>query len=146
MGDFLNFAYDLNDPDLSYLISNTQIDKELQNKNLIDSFVNDTKYDLNYGDKNSKRYYFIEDLINQYQYREIPHQQSQLRSGFIQYIFLPSDPGELVDHLKLIVLEKVGRNDNPHFNEQIISITDKLLKYECIRTHQHQKITHYFSM
>ena len=57
-----------------------------------------------------------------------------------QYIFLPSDPDELVDQLKLLYFEKVGGNDNPQLNEQIIAIVDKLLEYECISPSQHQNI------
>ena len=117
-------TYNLNDPDFSFFITNVQIDKEIQNENLIYNFLKDMKYDLNYGDKKLKRYYFIKHLIIQNTY-----QQSQLGSGLNQYtrasspskssictgqrpvnpvvcIFLPSDPDELVDQLKLIVLEK----------------------------------------
>ena len=129
-------SYNLNDPDLSYFITYTQLDKELQNENLIHSFLNDMKYNLNYGDKKSKRYYFIKDLIIQYTYRD---QQSQLGSG-LNFIFLPSDPDELVDQLKLLYFEKVGGNDNPMLSEQIIAITDKLLQYQCITTNQHQNL------
>ena len=57
-----------------------------------------------------------------------------------QYIFLPSDPDELVDKLKLLYFEKVGGNDNPQLNEEIIAIIDKLLEYECISPSQHQNI------
>ena len=52
-------THNLKDPDLSYFITNTQIDKEIQNETLIHSFLNDMKYDLNYGDKKSNRYNFI---------------------------------------------------------------------------------------
>ena len=55
-------------------------------------------------------------------------------SGFNQYIILSSDPGEVVDQLKLVMLEKVGGNDNPMLSEQIVAIADKLLEYECITT------------
>ena len=133
-------TYNLNDPDLSSFITNAQIDKKKQNENLIYNFLKDMKYDLNYGDKKSKRYYFIKHLINQYTY-----QQSQSGSGLNQYIFLPSDPDELVDQLKLIVLEKVGGNDNPMLSEQIIAIADKLLQYQCITTNQHQNIVSAFT-
>ena len=34
-------TYNLNDPDLQYFISNTQLDKEIQSENLIHSFLND---------------------------------------------------------------------------------------------------------
>ena len=84
--------YNLKDPDLSYFITNAQLDTQPQNVNLIYSFLNDMKYNINYGDKKSKRYYFIENLINQYIYQHIPYQLSQLGSGFNQYVFLPSDP------------------------------------------------------
>ena len=129
-------TYNLNDPDLSYFITNAQLDTQPQNVNLIYSFLNDMKYNINYGDKKSKRYYFIKDLINQYIYQHIPYQLSQLGSGFNQYVFLPSDPDELVDQLKLIVLEKVGGNDNP---------MPKLLQYQCITTNQHQNILSAFT-
>ena len=138
-------TYNLNDPDRQYFMTNTQIDKEIHNENLIHSFLNDMKYNLNYGDKKSKRYYFIKDLINQYKYQHIPYQLSQLRSGFNQYVFLPSDPDELVDQLKLLYFEKVGGNDNPMLSEQIIAITDKLLQYQCITTNQHQNLISTFT-
>ena len=60
--------------------------------------MNDLKYEINYRDKKSKRYHFIKAVISQY-----IHQQSQIGSGLYQYVFLPSDPDELVDQLKLIV-------------------------------------------
>ena len=145
-------TYYLNDPDLSNFITNTQLDKEIQNENLIYNFLEDMKYDLNYGDKKSKRYYFIKDLINQYTYRD---QQSQLGSGLnftgqrpanpVVCIFLPSDPVELVDQLKLLYFEKVGGNDNPMLSEQIIANADKLLQYQCITTNQHQNLVSTFT-
>ena len=116
--------YNLKDPDLSYFITNAQLDTQPQNVNLIYSFLNDMKYNINYGDKKSKRYYFNKDLINQYIYQHILYQLSQLGSGFNQYVFLPSDPDELVDQLKLLYFEKVGGNDNPMLSEQIIAIAD----------------------
>ena len=134
-------TYYLNDPDLSNFITNTQIDKIPQNTNLIYSFLNDMKYNINYGDKKSKRYYFIKDLINQYTYRD---QQSQLGSG-LNFVFLPSDPDEHVDQLKLLYFEKVGGNDNPMLSEQIIAIADKLLQYQCITINQHQNILSAFT-
>ena len=137
--------YNLNYPDLQYFITNAQIDTQPQNVNIIHSFLNDMKYNINYGDKKSKRYYFIKDLINQYEYQHIPYQLSQLGSGFNQYVFLPSDPDELVDQLKLLYFEKVGGNDNPMLSEQIIAIADKLLQYQCITTNQHQNLVSTFT-
>ena len=46
--------YNLNDPDLSNFITNAQLDTQPQNVNLIYSFLNDMKYNINYGDKKSK--------------------------------------------------------------------------------------------
>ena len=137
--------YNLKDPDLSNFITNAQLDTQPQNVNLIYSFLNDMKYNINYGDKKSKRYYFIKDLINQYIYQHIPYQLSQLGSGFNQYVFLPSDPDELVDQLKLLYFEKVGGNDNPMLSEQIIAIADKFLQYQCITTNQHQNLVSTFT-
>ena len=45
-------SYNLNDPDLQYFITNTQFDKQINNWDSIYNFLNDMKYDLNYGDKN----------------------------------------------------------------------------------------------
>ena len=64
----------------------------------------------------------------------------QLGSGLDQYICLPSDPDELVDHLKLLYFEKLGGNDNPMLSEQIVASVDKLLEYESITPSQHQNI------
>ena len=135
--------YNLNDPDLRYFITNTQFDRQLQNVGLIFEFLIDLKYKINYGDKKSMRYCFIKDLINQYTYQQSLN--NQLGSGLNgsygnQYVFLPSDPDELVDQLKLLHFGTVGGNDNPHVNEQIIAIVDNLLEYECITTNQHQHI------
>ena len=66
--------------------------------------------------------------------------RSYARSSTEQYIFLPSDPDDLVDQLKLLYFEKVGGNDSFLINEQIIAIIDKLLDYECISPSQHQNI------
>ena len=122
------------------------------------------KYDLNYGDKKSIRYQFIKELYSRYQLQGFAQGYTQAHDlqGFAQgqsqgftgsglngeyspsstqqYIFLPSDPDELVDQLKLLYFEKVGGNDNPRLNEQIIAIVDKLLEYECISPSQHQNI------
>ena len=111
--------YNLNDPDLQYFIKKAQLDKMPQKMNLIYTFLNDMEYNIKYGDKNSKRYYFNKDLIHQYIYQQIPYQLSQLESGLnftratspsksLTCVFLPSDPDELVDQLKLFLFEKVG--------------------------------------
>ena len=192
-------SYDLNHPDLQYFITNTQFDKPINNWGPIYNFLNDMKYDLNYGDKKSIGYQFIKELYSRYQLqahdsqgyvqepsrvasqeppqdytqgssrgypqRSMDNTQGNLlgsqsgsqlgsglreaaqgcargyaRSSTQQYIFLPSDPDELVDQLKLLYFEKVGGNDSFLIDEQIIAIIDKLLEYECISPSQHQNI------
>ena len=173
-------SYNLNDPDLQHFITNTKFDKQINNWEPIYNFLNDMKYDLNYGDKKSYRYQFIKELYKYMQgftqgyvgssatanatanataptqdytqgftgsglrdsYREYSRSSthSPARSSTQQYIFLPSDPDELVDKLKLLYFEKVGGNDSFLINEEIIAIIDKLLEYECISPSQHQNI------
>ena len=124
-------------------ITNTQFDKQINNLDTIYSFLNDMKYNTSYGDKKSRRYYFIKGLHNQYYQlgSGMPSYTRKLsRNHTSQYVFPPSDPDEIVDQLKLLYFEKLGGNDNPQLNEQIIAIVDKLLEYECITTNQHQKM------
>ena len=171
-------SYNLNDPDLQYFITNTQFDKQINNWDSIYNFLNDMKYDLNYGDKKSTRYQFIKELYSRYQlqgytqgfaqgqsqsytreatqgftgsglreatqsYANGEYSRSSTHSPAQQYIFLPSDPDELVDQLKLLYFEKVGGNDSFLINERIIAIIDKLLEYECISPSQHQNMQSY---
>ena len=50
-------TYDLNDPDLSSLITNTQIDKQPENVGLIFTFLYDMKFDITtLGDKRLDSY------------------------------------------------------------------------------------------
>ena len=116
-------------------------------------------YNINFGDKKSTRYYFIKELYSRHQQSaQLPHWGNTIdnnqvqgyagsglngeatRSYTNQYVFLPSDSDELVDQLKLLYFEKLGRIDNPQLNEQIIAIVDKPLEYECITTNQHQNM------
>ena len=126
-------TYYLNDPDLSNFITKTQHDK-IKNIAVKFNFLRDMNYDLNYGDKKSNRYNFIKSML-----------QQQIGSG-LNFVFLPSDPDELVDQLKLLYFEKVGGNDNPMLSEQIIAIGDKLLQYQCITTNQHQNLISTFTI
>ena len=125
-------TYYLNDPGLSNFITNTQHDK-IKNIAVKYNFLRDMNYDLNYGDKKLNRYNFIKSML-----------QPQIGSG-LNFVFLPSDPDELVDQLKLLYFEKVGGNDNPMLSEQIIAIADKLLQYQCITTNQHQNLISTFT-
>ena len=103
---------DLKDPDLQYFITNTKFDREIKTKNIIYSFLNDMYYNIDYGDKKSIRYYFIEDLhIQNYQLGSgLPgYVRSSSQSYTNQYVFLPSEPDEIVDQLKLLYFEKNRR-------------------------------------
>ena len=52
--------------------------------------------------------------------------RSYARGYTNQYVFLPSDPDELVDQLKLPYFEKLEGYDSFLLNEQIIATVDKL--------------------
>ena len=125
-------TYYLNDPDFSKFITNTQHDK-IKNIAVKYKFLRDMNYDLNYGDKKSNRYNFIKSML-----------QPQIGSG-LNFVFLPSDPDELVDQLKLLYFEKVGGKDNPMLSEQIKAIADKFLQYQCITTNQHRNLISTFT-
>ena len=92
-----------------------------KNTELIFSSSNEMNYNINNGYTKSMRYYFIKDLTYRYMYRQLyhldqhPHQPvsgSGLNTN-TKIIFLHSDQYELIDQLKLIVLEKVEGSDNP---------------------------------
>ena len=57
---------------------------------------------MNYGDKKSNNFIIIKHF----------YQQERDLHTEIKFIFLSSDPDELVDQLILIVLEEVRGNDN----------------------------------
>ena len=79
-------SYNLNDPDLQYFISNTQFDKPIKKWGPIYNFLNDMKYDLNYGDKKSIRYQFIKELYSHYQLQGFAqdYKQAHDSQGFAQ--------------------------------------------------------------
>ena len=61
-------------------------------------------------------------------------------SGVSKTIFLPSDPNELCNRLKLLLQEKHAGNNSDIINEEIVVIVDKLLEYKCISKKQHKQI------
>ena len=79
-------SYDLSNPDLQYFITNTQFDKPINNWGPIYNFLNDMKYDLNYGDKKSIRYQFIKELYSRYQLQDFAQGYTQAHDsqGFTQ--------------------------------------------------------------
>ena len=60
--------------------------------------------------------------------------------GVSKIIFLPSDPDELCERLKLLLQEKHGGNNSDLNNQEIVAIVDKLLEYNCISKKQHKQI------
>ena len=56
--------------------------------------------------------------------------------SWISKIFLPENPNELCDGLKLILLEKKAGNPTNIINEETEAIVDNLLEYESISTKQ----------
>ena len=103
------------------------------------------KYDLNYGVKKSSRSIIFKYLFQPQLGSGIIFTRATSPSKSLICVFLPSDPDELVDQLKLLYFEKVGGNDNPMLSEQIIAIADKFLQYHCISTNQHQNLISTFT-
>ena len=52
----------------------------------------------------------------------------------VSTIFLPSDPNELYDRLKLLLQEKQAGDNCNIIDEEIVAIVDQLLEYKCIST------------
>ena len=49
-------------------------------------------------------------------------------SGVSKTIFLPSDPNELCDRLRLLLQEKQAGNNSNIFNEEIVVIVNNLVE------------------
>ena len=64
-------SYNLNHPDLQYFIINTQFDKPINNWDGIYTFLNDMKYDLNFGDKNQSDINLLKNYILNINYRHM---------------------------------------------------------------------------
>ena len=58
----------------------------------------------------------------------------------ISTIFLPSDPNELCNKLKLLKLEKKAGNDSDLINKEIIAIVGIILECKCISKKQHTQV------
>ena len=65
---------------------------------------------------------------------------STMVSGISKTRFLPSDPNELCDRLKSSLQQKNEWRKSEVINEEIVAIVDKLLKYKCISTKQHEQV------
>ena len=60
-------------------------------------------------------------------------------SGISNTVFLPSNPNEICNRLKVLIQEKQAGNNFIIFNGEIVAIVDKVLGYRCISEEQ-QKI------
>ena len=58
----------------------------------------------------------------------------------ISTIFLPSDPDELCNRLKLLLQEKQAGKNSDLINKEIAIVLDRLLEYKCISKKQHKQI------
>ena len=56
----------------------------------------------------------------------------------VSTIYLPSDPDDLCERLKLLLQERKTGNNSEIFNEGIVAIVDKLLEYKCISKKKHE--------
>ena len=57
----------------------------------------------------------------------------------ISTIFLPSDPNEFCNRLKLLLQEKHAGNNSDISNEEIFAIVDNFLEYKGISRKQHKQ-------
>ena len=55
-------------------------------------------------------------------------------------IFLPSDPNELCDSLKLLQHERQVGINSSNFDEEMVAIVDNLLEKKCISKKQQKRI------
>ena len=63
-----------------------------------------------------------------------------MASDISKTIFLPSDPNERCDRLKLMLQEKQGGNNSEIIDEEVIAIVDRLLADDCISKEQQKQI------
>ena len=147
-------TYNLNNPDLQYFITNTNIERAINDIDTIANFLYDMGYDATKGDKKSDRYRMIRDLDKT---KGLGEGQVVNRAGDLnslhgvnrdsnrnrdltpqsEVIFLPSNPNELVDRFQLLYQEIIGGNDNPKLKQEITAIVDKLFEYNCITSDLH---------
>ena len=56
----------------------------------------------------------------------------------ISIIFQPENPFEICDRIKILLQGKHAGNTSDIINEEFFAIADKLSKYKCISTKQHE--------
>ena len=120
--------YDMNNKDLSYFLSNSNINvNDIKDHKLIANFCKDVEYDLKKtGDRKSRRYNFIKKLSSK-----------TFGEGIV---FLSSDPNELGDRLYLLYQEKIAGNNSKNINQEMVAIYDKLYEYSIISETDHFRV------
>ena len=103
-----------------------------QDQKLIYEFGKEMKFDIQQKGRKSNRDKSMIKLL------ESP---AIMASGISKTIFLSSDPVELCERLKLLLLEKRAGNNSDKINQEIVAIVDKLLEYKCISKKQHKQIS-----
>ena len=127
--------YDMNNKDLSYFLSDTNINvNDIKDHKLIANFCKDVNYDTNlYGDRKSRRYRYIKKL-------EAKNLKASVIIETKDLIFLSSDPNDLVDRLYLLYQEKIAGNDSKNINLEMVAIYDKLYEHNIISETDHFKM------
>ena len=120
--------------DLLEMITNSKYNVDLaslQDKKLMYDFAKEMNFDQKAVGKKSTRDRTLIKLLKS---------PAILASGISRTIFLPSDPDELCNRLKLLLQEKQAGNNSDIINGEVVAIIDVLLKYKCISKKQHKQI------
>ena len=120
--------------DLLEMITNSKYNVDLaslSDKRLMYDFVKEMHFDMKAPGNKSTRDKSIIRLLKS---------PKIMASGISKTIFLPSDPDELCNRLKLLLQEKHAGNNSDLINEELVAIVDKLLEYKCITKKQHKQI------
>ena len=102
-----------------------------QDRKLIYEFAKEMNYDVKSTGRPSTRHNSMIRLLDQ---------PAIMASGVSNILILSSDPDELCDRLRLLLLEKHAGNNSDLINDEIVALVDKLLEYKCIPKKQHQQI------
>ena len=120
--------------DLLEMITNGKFNVDLaslSDKKLMYNFAKEMHFDPKASGNKSTRDRKLIKLLNS---------PAIMASGVSKTMFLPSDPDELCNKLKLFFQEKHAGNNSDIINDEITAINDKLLEYKCISKKQHKQI------
>ena len=120
--------------DLLEMITNSKYNvnhASLADKKLMYDYAKEMHFDLKAASNKSTRDRTLINLLKS---------PAIMASGVSKTLFLPSDPDELCNRLKLLFQEKHAGNNSDIIDDEIIAIIDKLLEYKCISKKQHKQI------